>query len=214
MSGPRRPGASNCGRHPPAHPRQYPVAAYRGGNHPIAGAIMAEAALSFLGLGCRSPSPRSDPHPLGYDLIFAGIWWVTVLPGLTLVGVLGRGQRARRHPPRFPRPAPCPKLSGGGSPNPCGQARRSGPMTVGGPLRRGLDFGDSAMRYVGPSIGGVMTISSGSSPELIYSLRRVSESAALAAFDWIGRGDGMDGGRPRSTPCSRHSPRSTSTPSW
>jgi peptide/nickel transport system permease protein len=24
----------------------------------------------------------------GYDLIFAGIWWVTVLPGLTLVGVL------------------------------------------------------------------------------------------------------------------------------
>ena len=30
---------------------------------------------------------------------------------------------------------------------------------------------------------------------LIYSLRRVSESAALAAFDWIGRGDGMDGGR-------------------
>ena len=40
-----------------------------------------------------------------------------------------------------------------------------------------------------------MTISSGSSPELIYSLRRVSESAALAAFDWIGRGDGMDGGR-------------------
>jgi peptide/nickel transport system permease protein len=25
----------------------------------------------------------------GYDLIFAGIWWVTVLPGLTLVSVLG-----------------------------------------------------------------------------------------------------------------------------
>ena len=40
-----------------------------------------------------------------------------------------------------------------------------------------------------------MTIASGSSPDLIYSLRRVSESAALAAFDWIGRGDGMDGGR-------------------
>ena len=34
-----------------------------------------------------------------------------------------------------------------------------------------------------------MTISSGSSPDLIYALRRVSESAALAAFDWIGRGD-------------------------
>jgi fructose-1,6-bisphosphatase II len=40
-----------------------------------------------------------------------------------------------------------------------------------------------------------METSSSASPELIYSLRRVSESAALAAFDWIGRGDGMDGGR-------------------
>ena len=40
-----------------------------------------------------------------------------------------------------------------------------------------------------------MTISSGSSPELIYALRRVSESAALAAFNWIGRGDSKDGGR-------------------
>jgi fructose-1,6-bisphosphatase II len=32
-------------------------------------------------------------------------------------------------------------------------------------------------------------------PELVFALRRVTESAALAAFDWIGRGDGMDGGR-------------------
>ena len=32
-------------------------------------------------------------------------------------------------------------------------------------------------------------------PELVYALRRVTESAALAAFDWIGRGDGMDGGQ-------------------
>ncbi len=40
-----------------------------------------------------------------------------------------------------------------------------------------------------------MITSSAAGPELIYSLRRVSESAALAAFDWIGRGDGMDGGR-------------------
>ena len=31
-------------------------------------------------------------------------------------------------------------------------------------------------------------------PELIFSLRRVTESAALAAFHWIGRGDEMDGG--------------------
>ncbi len=40
-----------------------------------------------------------------------------------------------------------------------------------------------------------METSGSASPELIYALRRVSESAALAAFDWIGRGDGMDGGR-------------------
>jgi fructose-1,6-bisphosphatase II len=40
-----------------------------------------------------------------------------------------------------------------------------------------------------------MIITSAADPELIFSLRRVTESAALAAFDWIGRGDGMDGGR-------------------
>ena len=40
-----------------------------------------------------------------------------------------------------------------------------------------------------------MITASAAGPELIYSLRRVTESAALAAFDCIGRGDGMDGGR-------------------
>lgn len=32
-------------------------------------------------------------------------------------------------------------------------------------------------------------------PELVFSLRRVTESAAYAAFNWIGRGDAEDGGR-------------------
>ena len=32
-----------------------------------------------------------------------------------------------------------------------------------------------------------------SNPELIYALRRVTESAALAAYDWIGRGDKTEG---------------------
>ena len=32
-------------------------------------------------------------------------------------------------------------------------------------------------------------------PELVFSLRRVTERAACAAFNWIGRGDGQDGGR-------------------
>ncbi|MEM8574835.1 MAG: ABC transporter permease [Pseudomonadota bacterium] len=55
----------------------------------VAGAIMAEAALSFLGLGM--PVTRPSLGTLirsGYDLMFAGSWWVTVLPGLVLITVL------------------------------------------------------------------------------------------------------------------------------
>jgi peptide/nickel transport system permease protein len=59
------------------------------GTTQIAGAIMAEAALSFLGLGLPVTQPSLGTLiRSGYDLIFAGIWWVTVLPGLTLVSVL------------------------------------------------------------------------------------------------------------------------------
>lgn len=55
----------------------------------IAGAVMAEAALSFLGLGLPVTQPSLGTLiRSGYDLIFAGIWWVTVLPGLALVVVL------------------------------------------------------------------------------------------------------------------------------
>ena len=31
--------------------------------------------------------------------------------------------------------------------------------------------------------------------DLVFSLRRVTERAACAAFNWIGRGDAEDGGR-------------------
>jgi peptide/nickel transport system permease protein len=55
----------------------------------VAGAIMAEAALSFLGLGLPVTQPSLGTLiRSGYDLIFAGIWWVTVIPGLTLVLML------------------------------------------------------------------------------------------------------------------------------
>ena len=55
----------------------------------IAGAIMAEAALSFLGLGLPITQPSLGTLiRSGYDLMFAGIWWVTVLPGLALISVL------------------------------------------------------------------------------------------------------------------------------
>lgn len=55
----------------------------------VASAIMAEAALSFLGLGMPVTKPSLGTLiRSGYDLIFAGAWWVTVLPGLVLIGVL------------------------------------------------------------------------------------------------------------------------------
>jgi len=55
----------------------------------VAAAIMAEAALSFLGLGMPVTKPSLGTLiRSGYDLMFAGTWWVTVLPGLALIGVL------------------------------------------------------------------------------------------------------------------------------
>jgi peptide/nickel transport system permease protein len=55
----------------------------------VAGAIMAEAALSFLGLGMPVTKPSLGTLiRSGYDLMFAGAWWVTILPGLVLVGLL------------------------------------------------------------------------------------------------------------------------------
>lgn len=55
----------------------------------IAGAIMAEASLSFLGLGMPATKPSLGTLiRSGYDLMFAGAWWVTVIPGLVLIGLL------------------------------------------------------------------------------------------------------------------------------
>jgi len=55
----------------------------------VAGAIMAEAALSFLGLGMPVTKPSLGTLiRSGYDLMFAGAWWVTVLPGLVLIAIL------------------------------------------------------------------------------------------------------------------------------
>ena len=46
------------------------------------------AALSFLGLGLPVTKPSLGTLIRGgYDLIFAGTWWVTVLPGLVLASV-------------------------------------------------------------------------------------------------------------------------------
>jgi peptide/nickel transport system permease protein len=55
----------------------------------VAGAVMAEAALSFLGLGMPVTKPSLGTLiRSGYDLMFAGAWWVTVIPGLVLIAIL------------------------------------------------------------------------------------------------------------------------------
>ena len=84
----------------------------------VAGAIMAEAALSFLGLGLPITQPSLGTLiRSGYDLIFAGIWWVTVLPGLTLVSVLVAVNILGDGASRCARPAPDPTLRWGRRPN-------------------------------------------------------------------------------------------------
>jgi peptide/nickel transport system permease protein len=56
---------------------------------PLIVVATTQVALSFLGLGLPITQPSLGTLiRSGYDLIFAGIWWVTVLPGLTLVSVL------------------------------------------------------------------------------------------------------------------------------
>lgn len=52
----------------------------------VAGAIMAEAALSFLGLGMpvSQPSLGSLIHS-GFEFIFSGAWWITVMPSVLLI---------------------------------------------------------------------------------------------------------------------------------
>ena len=55
----------------------------------VAGAIMAEAALSFLGLGMPVTKPSLGTLiRSGCDLMFARAWWITVIPGLVLIVAL------------------------------------------------------------------------------------------------------------------------------
>lgn len=52
----------------------------------VANAVMSEAALSFLGLGM--PVTRPSLGSLireGFDYIFSGSWWITLLPGICLI---------------------------------------------------------------------------------------------------------------------------------
>jgi peptide/nickel transport system permease protein len=52
----------------------------------IAGAIITEATLSFLGVGVPPTSPSLGTLiRIGQDVLYSGDWWITVFPGVMLV---------------------------------------------------------------------------------------------------------------------------------
>ena len=52
----------------------------------IANAIVSEAALSFLGLGMPVTKPSlGSLINSGFEFIFSGSWWITLIPGIVLV---------------------------------------------------------------------------------------------------------------------------------
>ncbi len=52
----------------------------------IAGAIITEATLSFLGVGVPPTSPSLGTLiRIGQDFLFSGEWWITIFPGAMLV---------------------------------------------------------------------------------------------------------------------------------
>jgi len=54
----------------------------------IAGAILSEATLSFLGLGIQQPIPSwGTMINQGQEYIFSA-WWYSVFPGLTIMLVV------------------------------------------------------------------------------------------------------------------------------
>ena len=55
----------------------------------IANAIISEASLSFLGLGMPPSRPSlGSLISSGFEFIFSGSWWITIIPGIVLVGIV------------------------------------------------------------------------------------------------------------------------------
>ena len=55
----------------------------------VANAIMSEAALSFIGLGMPLTKPSlGSLIKSGFEYIFSGSWWITLLPGIALVSLI------------------------------------------------------------------------------------------------------------------------------
>jgi peptide/nickel transport system permease protein len=52
----------------------------------LALAIITEATLSFLGVGVPVTSPSLGTLiRVGYDFLFSGVWWITIMPGVALI---------------------------------------------------------------------------------------------------------------------------------
>jgi peptide/nickel transport system permease protein len=52
----------------------------------LGNAILAEATLSFLGVGLPPTEPSLGTLiRIGNDFLFSGEWWVTIYPGIVLV---------------------------------------------------------------------------------------------------------------------------------
>ncbi|MCG8491832.1 MAG: ABC transporter permease [Sneathiellales bacterium] len=55
----------------------------------VANAIISEAALSFLGLGMPVNKPSlGSLISSGFEFIFSGSWWITVIPSIVLVALI------------------------------------------------------------------------------------------------------------------------------
>jgi ABC-type dipeptide/oligopeptide/nickel transport system permease subunit len=52
----------------------------------VAGAILSEATLSFLGLGIQVPNPSwGTMVQFGKNYLPTGQWWLAVIPGLVIM---------------------------------------------------------------------------------------------------------------------------------
>ncbi|WP_020406186.1 ABC transporter permease [Hahella ganghwensis] len=55
----------------------------------IANAIISEASLSFLGLGMPPSQPSlGSLISSGFEFIFSGSWWITIIPGIALIALV------------------------------------------------------------------------------------------------------------------------------
>src|SRR5690606_37204440 len=71
----------------------------------VAGAILTESALSFLGFGVQPPTPSwGEMLKQSFGLVNSGVWWLVVFPGfavfitVTAFNLVGDGLRDAMDP--------------------------------------------------------------------------------------------------------------------